>query len=96
MEQLRIHTPEAIACYLEDDEVVSIFRWIEGVSLITMLHTLSEEEQYELGVQAGKALKQIHSIQIDYNEDIVHKRKQKITSKIKDYKNLILIYQGKK
>ena len=41
--------------------VYMLLTWIEGVDLEEALPTLPEGEQYKLGREAGKILKQIHS-----------------------------------
>lgn len=43
-------------------EVYLLLSWIEGDSLDEVLSGLTEAEQYQLGVNAGKLLKTIHSI----------------------------------
>lgn len=45
--------------------VFMLLTWIEGVDLEEALPTLTENEQYKLGREAGKILKKIHSLQVD-------------------------------
>lgn len=47
------------------NSVYMILSWVEGSSLIDSLHSLSEGEQYNLGLRAGKILKEIHSLEVD-------------------------------
>ncbi|OAA83814.1 aminoglycoside phosphotransferase family protein [Clostridium ljungdahlii] len=49
--------------------VYMLLSWVEGSSLEEKVDSLPEVEQYELGVQAGRILKAIHSIPVD-REDI--------------------------
>lgn len=42
--------------------VYSLLSWVEGEDADLLLPNLPENKQYELGVQAGKILKKIHSI----------------------------------
>ena len=45
-----------------DDVVYSLQSWIEGEDLGDVLPTLTEKEQYSLGVKSGEILRTIHSI----------------------------------
>ena len=45
--------------------VYMLLTWVEGKDLEEVLSDLTEEEQYQLGRQAGKVLKKIHSIDGD-------------------------------
>lgn len=45
--------------------VYMLLTWVEGKDLEEVLTELSEEEQYQLGREAGKILKKIHSIEVD-------------------------------
>ncbi len=42
-----------------------LLSWIEGQSMDKVIATLSEEEQYQLGIKAGKILKAIHSLSVE-------------------------------
>lgn len=48
--------------------VYMLLTWIEGKDLEEVLADLSEEEQYQLGREAGKILKKIHSVKVDAEE----------------------------
>ena len=48
--------------------VYMLLTWIEGKDLEEVLSDLTEEQQYQLGRQAGKILKKIHSIDVDIND----------------------------
>lgn len=58
----------------DNQNVYMLLTWVEGADLEEVLPTLTEEEQYQLGWQAGKILKKIHSIEVDA-EDIPSKAK---------------------
>lgn len=45
-----------------------LLSWVEGEDLETALPGLPEKVQYELGVKAGKILKQIHSVEVDVKD----------------------------
>lgn len=42
--------------------VYTLYSWVEGVSMESALPSLSPARQYELGMEAGKALRLIHSL----------------------------------
>ena len=59
--------------------VYMLLTWIEGRDLEEVLPSLSEEEQYKLGRQAGSILKRIHSIPLDENDiPVTTKRSKKL------------------
>ncbi len=43
-----------------------LLSWIEGVDMADVLSSLSLEEQYNLGVEAGRILKKIHGVDIEF------------------------------
>lgn len=53
----------------DNQNVYILLTWVEGLDLEEVLPTLTEEEQYKLGRQAGNILKKIHSIEVE-SEDI--------------------------
>lgn len=66
--------------------VYSLLSWIEGESVNEVIEELSLNEQYNLGVQAGKILKRIHSIEAPVNqEDWENKMNKKISMHLKRY-----------
>lgn len=48
--------------------VYMLLTWVEGKDLEEVLPDLSEKEQYQLGREAGKILKKIHSIEVNVND----------------------------
>ena len=61
------------------DGVYMLLSWVEGEDLETVLPTLPETAQYRLGCEAGRILKQIHSIPVDpADRPITTKREKKL------------------
>ena len=58
----------AVAMGKTDEFTYSIMKWVDGVPLSPVLPTLSLEEQYKLGMKAGKILKSIHSLPVNESE----------------------------
>lgn len=84
-----------------DDGVYCIQSWIDGEDLKNVLPTLSETEQYSLGVQAGEMAKKIHSIPITETsannigvEGWAEKYNHEIDRKIKEYHECGLSFKG--
>lgn len=46
----------------EGKSVYTLLSWIEGEEVEATLSTLTEKEQYRLGIQSGKILRKIHSL----------------------------------
>ena len=73
-----------------DEGVYCIQSWIDGEDLKPILPTLSDTEQYALGIQAGKILRKIHSIPVPKTQELwSEKYNREINAKI--IINLILI-----
>lgn len=76
------------------NDVYTLFSWVEGMDAVEVLPRLSEEEQYRLGVEAGKRLKQIHSIKAPENsEEWENKYERKINQKIQGYHDSPVKYE---
>ena len=45
-----------------DQSIYSLYTWIKGEDAAEEISKFSEEEQYKLGVNAGRYLKEIHSV----------------------------------
>lgn len=54
--------PMAFGLCSDKQKVYMLLSWIEGCDVEDILPELSEEQQYQLGCQAGEILKKIHSI----------------------------------
>ena len=71
-----------------DDGVYIILSWIEGVDAQEYILTLSNKEQYEYGIIAGKELLKIHSLKAPSNIfDCEENFNKKIDRKIKMYED---------
>lgn len=67
-----------------DEGVYTLYTWIEGESMESALPDLPESEQYLLGLEAGRALKLIHSLPAPENApDWSVRMNRKIDRKIK-------------
>ena len=67
--------PKEFGVCNENQNTYMLLTWLEGCDLEVALPQLSEKEQYQLGRQAGKILKKIHSVQLE-KEDIPIKTKK--------------------
>lgn len=56
--------PLSFGVFCNKEKVYMLLSWVEGVSLEEALPRLSETRQYQLGRDAGKILKMIHSIEL--------------------------------
>ncbi len=64
-----------------------ILQWIDGRDAIEVLPTLNKQLQYNLGVEAGRILKKIHSLKPNTPQELwKDKYKRKIDCGIKSYK----------
>lgn len=86
--ELKVHMSKPIHIELSNEEVLFFQSWIKGVDLKDVIHTFNSKKQYDLGYEAGRILKSIHSIQIDdkHKFDWSNKFNEKIDIKIKNYK----------
>lgn len=57
--------------------VYMLLTWVEGKDLEEVLSDLSEEEQYQLGREAGRILKKIHSITVEPEDTPQYTKKPK-------------------
>ncbi|MBU5484586.1 phosphotransferase [Clostridium sp. MSJ-11] len=67
--------------------VYMLLNWVEGVSLGKAMEKLAEKEQYDLGIQAGKVLKQIHSIDVEDVDIPLKDKKERKLQKLERYEN---------
>lgn len=58
----------------DNQNVYMLLTWLTGKDLEEVLPTLSEKRQYELGQEAGRILKKLHSVRVD-REDIPNESK---------------------
>jgi aminoglycoside phosphotransferase (APT) family kinase protein len=67
--------------------VFMLLSWVEGIALSKILDHYPENEQYELGLKAGKILKEIHSMPVDGSDLSGIDIKEKIYQKLERYEN---------
>lgn len=72
----------------ELDICFGIFSYLEGEDAKSCMHTLNLQEQYEIGIEAGKELSRIHLHPApkhikSWQERIIHKHKRYL----EEYKN---------
>ena len=65
--------------------VYSLLTYIDGDQAELLLSNYSPDEQYQMGVKMGKALKKIHSVGFTYNNNWEETYTNKIHSRIKMY-----------
>ena len=89
--------PKAIdlGVWQEKELVYAVYTWINGEDAEERIKEFSKEKQYELGVVAGKYLKEIHSIVApDDVEDWEIRFNRKIDTKIQKYKECGIEFNG--
>ena len=88
IEELDIYCSRAVDFgTLEDGSVFMVLTYLEGESAEDVLPSLSDEEAYKLGIEAGKVLKKLHIIPIEVQEKSWwEKYKEKMPRKIKALK----------
>ena len=62
--QLDITVNQPIDFGKYENGVYTLFDWIDGEDLKTVLPSLTETEQYKLGFEAGEILQKIHEVEI--------------------------------
>ena len=78
-----------------EDGVYSLQSWIYGEDLENTLPTLSEAEQYVLGIKSGEILRRMHSISApETQEDWAVRFNRKTDIKIEKYKECGLRFNG--
>ena len=84
-----------ISIELCGDEVHSIHEWIDGNDARETILTVSKEQQYTYGVEAGNILRKIHSLPVtEDREDWEPFYNRKIDDKIKKYKECPVQYEN--
>ncbi|RRD40345.1 hypothetical protein EII29_02380 [Leptotrichia sp. OH3620_COT-345] len=64
----------------------SIYSWLQGENLEEKIFKLTKRKQYELGFQAGKKLRKIHTLTItDTNYNFIKEIKEKVNISKKEY-----------
>lgn len=80
-----IKFPDLIEIKFENDSILSLYEWIDGVEFREYVTYLTDKELYQYGIQAGAFLQRIHSISIEeysdnWEEYYVQKSMKKIDS----------------
>ena len=80
-----IKFPDLIEIKFENDSILSLYEWIDGVEFREYVTYLTDKEFYQYGIQAGAFLQRIHSISIEeysvnWEEYYVQKSMKKIDS----------------
>lgn len=77
-----------------EEEVFALFKWVNGSDSEILLPLMSEEEQYRLGVESGKILREIHKMPAQAETDsweILYNRK--IDRSLNRYSKCALQYE---
>ena len=78
-----------------EDGVYCVQSWIEGIDAEEIMPTLSDTEQYVYGLEAGRILREIHSIPAPATqEDWENRFSRKIDNKIKKYDECPVKYEN--
>ncbi len=83
---LPIAQPVDIGLCNDDSKVYTLTTWCDGEDAADVLPTMTDQEQYELGIQSGEILKDMHRIPAPKSqEDWEVRFNRKVDRKIKDY-----------
>lgn len=80
-----VNIDELIEYEIIDGKLYAVYRWIEGVDVEDSLLNYSKEKQYNYGKEAGRMLREIQSIDHDFDLDWEEYFNKKIDSKIQQY-----------
>lgn len=80
---LGVPTSQPVCFGVCADWVYMVLRWVDGEDMeqVLLQQSLSDEEQYQLGVQASRLLKQIHALPLSQEQ-----QKQQLTGKRMEHK----------
>lgn len=82
------NTPKFIDLKISGKKVLQLYTFLEGNDALEDIKNYSKEEQFNLGVEAGKTLKKIHlSEKIIDAKGYIDKQKEKIIDRTKAYEN---------
>lgn len=83
---INLNKPLHIGAYDKKNMTFTVYSWVEGKDLNDVLPAVSEEEQYQLGIQSGKLIKQLHQVQLPVKVKQWDERfNDKLDNKIKNY-----------
>ncbi|NLN84380.1 MAG: phosphotransferase [Firmicutes bacterium] len=85
---LGISMSKPVEMYAAADGIYTVYTWVEGQDAEAVVPFLPKAEQYELGLQAGEILRQIHSLPAPANQpDWQQRFNAKASKKIEQYDN---------
>lgn len=78
-----------------EEGVYTVQTWIDGQDAEEVISLLSEVEQYQFGLEAGKILKKIHAIPAPEEQEKWEDRfNRKMDNKIQKYEECLIKYEG--
>lgn len=93
--KLGVKMCEPVAFGVCDEGVYSVQTWIDGTDAEETIPHLSDAEQYDYGLEAGRILKRIHSIPAPAEQpDWEERFNRKLDNKIKKYLACPIQYEG--
>lgn len=94
-EQLDVPMCKVLDCGMCDEGFYCVQSWIDGSDAEELLPSLSDRQQWEYGIDAGKALKKLHSISAPADaEDWAERFGKKMDRKILGYNECPIKYPG--
>lgn len=90
--QSEVGISRLIDLYVDGSEIISVYSWVEGVSLSDYLKVKSDSEQYKIGELLGRQLSIIHSLKLDLEGN--YPTRIKLDNQIKNYLTCNLRYQN--
>ncbi len=84
---IKMSSPLGFGICNSGNSVYMILTWIDGNDLSDVLKLVTEDEQYQLGIESGKILKRIHSISLEVNENLKNKIIGKKIRQLDKYEN---------
>jgi len=71
----------------DDKSVYFIYSWLDGEDATDVIPKLSKQQQYQLGVKAGRNLRKIHELSLtsDPNSELREQYKEKLLMKVERY-----------
>ena len=82
------NTPKFIDLKISGNKILQLYTFIEGEDALESIGRYSKEEQFNLGIEAGKTLKKIHEAEkITDAKRIIEMQKERIIERTKAYEN---------
>lgn len=71
-----------------NNNVYILLTWVDGYPLNNVISDFTENQQYKLGLESGKILKEIHSLKMDPTENLIAcDKKDKMLTNLARYEN---------